>query len=313
VKPQKSYKWEILVRPYLILISTLLLLNWAVFRVFNFSAINSSLESGQIIFLLCFSLFGLGIYLFFRKRLGILDLDVSNGSWYAFYIMIMIFSLLVPQIFEGMYLERSSHKLININSAAGNKINDENKFYSLEKYFVQKKDVGYYSTITVTGKRGRYLLFDVYISCPLRPDSITDFNPSNVVFYGKKYSETHRNNIPESEQRLKIQALAKKSMEEFSLHNSNSVPYFENAGFGKDFEYYEAGILNRFPNSRPGTILVLMPQKGTFEGPAQKYLLGILISTGIGAIVWILLVALPPIDRKGYYDFINGKKKWNEN
>jgi len=239
------------------------------------------------------------ILIWLRKRLRILDASGTRDNGHFFYQMAMVAAITVPLIISQNYIEKASFDLIEVESITQVQELPKEKYFSIEKYWIDKADSPSYFTARASGRNNENLNFYLYFACP--------FSESNSVWYGVEYKESLSNHSNEEHKNTAYNDFLLESRKEFVYYNFEGVQYFEKLGYSDARDGYLEAIKKQHPNITEKEHIILIPQNEKFEkrlGSSFGWIFG---SFGIGAAIVLGMVLYPKIDRKGLNNFKKNK------
>lgn len=130
-----------------------------------------------------------------------------------------------------------------------------------------------------------------------RPEkSLLEDNPLPQAWTCVKYTEQISNRLGASEEKEKWKAFFESSLEDFSHKDFNQLAYLDRIGNTDDRDYYEKDIIkNPYFSTIPSPLLILEPRFTAFEARNGHKLGWVFGAFGIGALVWLIMLAIPKL------------------
>lgn len=247
----------------------------------------------------------LPLLIWLRRRIRILDVNGQSDNGYFAYQFAMVLAIAFPIIVSQNYVEKAPYNLIKINNVEEVNQYENEKFFKFSAFNLKK----IYSTFSVTARTsGRYkdkLHFHLFISTP--------FENSNNIWYGVKYSKTISNQYSDASKNYDYKSFIEKSKKEFETYDFQNVNYFEKLGYSDDRDGFLAAIKAATPQVNINEQIILTPKLDEFKQRLGTTLPWIFGSFGIGALVILIMVIIPKINRNELNDFKKDKPLKEDN
>lgn len=277
------------------------LLNWLLFIQTGIL----SLKEDFVNLWLPLTLSGIPILIWLRPRVKLLQLKDDNKSWGLLFITWVLIS--VPALLAQTYISTATGKLTQLDNISRFEQAKPTKYYSLKNYFIDTSHIGIRQTATVSGKRNRDLTFAIYIVMPVFT-SVTDTAKGECSYWlGKKYSEKISNKLSKQEEDEKYQLFAEKSQAAFDTTDFSNFTYLEKAGNTDDHEEFNNAI-QRSNLIRYSDPVVFIPHHGAFADRNGGMLGWSIVSLGIGAVIWFIILLFLKVNEMALDKFRKGIK-----
>lgn len=280
------------------------LLNWLLFIKTDFINIKEDIVS----FWLPFTLPWIPVLIWLRPRIKLLKFKHENTSFgYQFAAVLMI---AIPAIIAQQYLTTATGKLTQLYNISQYEKKELTKYYSLNKYYIDKKNAGIVNTASVSGKHNEDLYLLVYIAMPILNSAADSTKGECSFFLGKKYSKRISNRLSNNEKNELFISFAAESLSEFEETDFQNFVYLEKAGRNDDHTEFEKA-LKKSMYVRYTDPVVFTAHHDAFNKRNGDKFGWIFKSFGIGAAAWFLLLLFPNFDGPGLRKFKKGIKTKN--
>lgn len=296
---------KIIFRPYLIALVLFLcgytFLNWL---LINYLEVFSFPENVVNTFLPMI-LGGLIAVFFIRPRFKALNLKTKKGSWKDFYTFISAITIIIPAIIAQHYIITATGKLTQLQSI--NEINKAapTKYYRLNNFYFDSANKSVRKYISVSGKGNRNYNMDIYIVVPI----LRSIRDTTIVkphaWLGFNYHKQISNRLSYEEKQSIFQEFYVNSLKYLSYRNLSSFNYFDRIGNNTDRDQYR--IATRKNDQYEGSYTILTGVNEPFSARNGNKLFWIILSSLIGSIVILTLIAIPKTDSVQLNRIIEGK------
>lgn len=229
-----------------------------------------------------------------RPWLKILNLKTKKGSWIDFYSFILCILMSIPLLVAQAYLETATGKLTELGSIKEiNKV-PPTKYYSLRRYYIDKKFVGLHTTFETSGKRNESFNMRIYVAMPIFETAKDTLGDMPVAWLGMKYSNTVSNRLDQTEKERRYKKFASECEKDFDGKDVSQFVYLNKIGYSDDQTGYKEAVKAR--NQYMPNTVILESVNAPFaarNGKKLEWLLGTSIG---GALVWLIMVCIPKID-----------------
>lgn len=248
---------------------------------------------------------GLAAWFLLRPRFKILNLEAKRGNWRDFYSFIIWIALTIPLIIAQEYIVTATGKLAELNSI--NEINKtaKSKFYTLKKFYIDKKVIGVHSAFDVSGKHSESLNMHIYITLPIFENVGDTSNLEPAAWLGIEYSAKISNRLGQNEKEEKYEAFANESQKDFDSKNVAEFVYLDRLNHSDKREGFIAAIKANKRYTPSDIVLEAVNQP--FEARNGNKLAWIFGSSLIGSIIWLIMLIIPKIDKQQLNRIKDGK------
>lgn len=257
------------------------------------------LKEDLLNFWIPFALPWIPILIWLRRRNRILNVRGKKDNGHFLYQFAMAVAIAVPIIVSQNYIEKASFDLKTITYAYETKNHNNEKYFNISSFQVNKNTSLPYVTARTSGRNNDKLNYYLYLACP--------FENSENIWYGVEYSKNLSNRISDNKKNAEYRSFIEKSEREFDTYNFQNLKYFEKLGYSDDRDGFIEAIKERFPNVTESEQIILVPKTDIFEDRLGNTFSWIFGSFGIGALVLLLMVVIPKIDEKELQDFKKDK------
>ena len=234
-------------------------------------------------------------WFFLRPRLKILDLESEPRSWKEFYFVMLMIILVVPLNLAQEYITTASAKLTRLQSISEIDDHPPTAYYTVARLHIDKNRIGAYSTSSVSGRHGSDLTMQIYFALPILDNSRSK---NCSAWLGIKYEKTISNDLSDEAKERQYQAFASECQRE--LYRTD-VHWFKCLRRVVNSEDFMEAVRNNSAFEPNDTILVA--ERKPFEARNEGKLFWLVTSMLIGCVVWLIMVAIPPVNPKQVASF----------
>lgn len=245
------------------------------------------------------------IYIWLQPRIKLLNLKRDKGNLVAFYVFISGFALAVPTMIAQSYLETATGKLTQLDSIDQINQKEATKYYTLKKFYIDKKHIGLNSAFDVSGKHNQDFNMHLYLALPILALPEDTANSNCLAWYGIKYYRRISNRLSQKEKEESFAEFTSERLESFDERDVSQFVYLDRIGNTDDHQSYIAAIKKNERYSQNSTT-VLMPVNEPFESRNGNKLRWIFGSFLIGCLVWLLMINTPIFDEEALAKFKSG-------
>ncbi len=204
------------------------------------------------------------------KRIKLLNLNASNGSWLYFIWVIVWVSFLMPALGSNSFLGSYGGKLTTLDSITQINTSANTKFYKVNHFFVDKDQATSYTTPQwLSSRANSSLYYSVFYAIPLLNSSADTSMHVCRAFLGIRYEseKIDQENFPklnENERNKLWDKFLAHSDSDFKQRNFSTFVYLEKLGVTDDHSNYsKAANSSIFSNGAEQPILI--PNNTMFE------------------------------------------------
>jgi len=274
--------------------------------------------------------------LLFPRRMRILSLNSRKVRLLDLYIGLLTLCIAVPTIIFQYYLLTATGKLTKLDTIGNINDSTATKYYAVNHYYIAKDLTGVKRSSIISGKNSQYLtyyldivapIFDtpvhIVVAPPTASDTmeITKITPATadtgsiVLGYGDapantidptpaawcciEYKKELSNKVDYEEKIKKWKEFFDESMHEFEAKDINICQYFSRAGNNASTRRFELAVKTSpvWVEIKSSKVNLLQPLFESFEARNGNKLAWTLGAFGIAALVWFLMVIIPPLDQ----------------
>jgi len=248
---------------------------------------------------------GLAAWVLVRPKLKILALEAKRGNWRDFYSFILWIVLTIPLIIAQEYVVTASGQLTELNSIDEIRATEATKFYTLKKYYIDKKAIGVHPDFDVSGKHNEHLNMHLYIALPIFSSAADTTKSETPAWLGIEYRETISNRLEASEKEKKYQDFVAGSQRDFDSKDVSKFVYLDRIrNSDKKEGLVEAARKNSLVK---GDETILVPVTEPYNARNGHKLSWILGSSLVGLSIWLLMLLIPKIDETHLNRIMEGK------
>jgi rhomboid protease GluP len=278
-------------------------LNWLLVMNLQLISVDKAITDFGVPFILPW----IPILFYFRPRLRTLDLQSDNGRLPDFYKFILWFAMAAPLIVTQYYVEKTSGQLTQLQNI--NQISElpQTKYYKIKDYYIDKANIGFHPSFSVSGKHNEYFSMQLYVTLPIFEKQADTSNSICSAWLAVVYSDRTSNDYPDSVKERHYNDFAKNSQWRFDTTNFSQFTYLEKLGREESDELYIEASKKSRKYSSSIVAPILLPVNEAFENRAGSSLAWVFGSFGIVAFVWLIMILIPKFDKDELLLFEFGK------
>lgn len=282
-----SEKIKLVYLPFLVItisfISIYTFLHWLLFLKLELFSVKEMFLK----FWLPFGLPCIPVYFFLRPRLKLLKFKDDNKSFGFQFLAVLIIA--VPTMIAQEYLITATGKLTPIRTVSEIQKHEKTRYYSLQKFYIDKKNIGVLNTSDVSGKNNEHFNMTIYVAMPLL-EKVSDTSLYECKYWlGKKYSEQISNRLSNSEKQIRFKEFAKVTEQEFNRNDFTQFKYLELVGNTDDHDNFNDAIEEntQYDLNKP---ILLEAHDEAFKNRNGKKLTWFFSVLGGGLLLWFLIL-----------------------
>ncbi|MEO1518898.1 MAG: rhomboid family intramembrane serine protease [Bacteroidota bacterium] len=231
-------------------------------------------------------------------RLRILDVAGRMDRGHFLYQLFIWLTMAVPLLMSQSYLDSVCYNPIEVSDIKEVETHHTEKYFLLRSFGVETDTLARYSISRQSGKRKRHTDFYLYLARP--------FEGSERVWYGVEYDKRISRRMSDEEKERAYREFLAESDRAYQGYDFANVGYFEKLrrsdarnGFLKAIRMADFGKRSDDP-------IVLVPHMRFYEQDNSESLLRILGVFVLGTLVFLFMVLVPRIHRRGLKRFRKG-------
>ena len=238
------------------------------------------------------------VFIWLSPRIRLLVLKDKKGNLPFLYRFVAGFAIAIPTIIAQGYIVTATGTLTQLQNI--NEINATalSKYYKLKTHFVDKRNVAVYHRTETSGKYNETLEFYIDVACPILPvpdTSTKSYIAANAntpkAWLCYQFSKSISNRLSDDVKETEFKAFDTLVNNEFREKNFDQFVYLDRIGMNNRSKAYTKAIRRRIGNIKNPIILEAVD--APFEARNGDKLMWIFASSGIGAVVWFLMVLIP--------------------
>ncbi|MGQ7945150.1 rhomboid family intramembrane serine protease [Flavobacterium sp. WC2509] len=282
-----SEKIKLIYLPFLVIIISFIsiytFLHWLLFIKLDFFSVKEIFLK----FWLPFGLPCIPVYFFLRPRLKLLKFKDDNKS-FGFQCLAVII-IAIPTMIAQEYLITATGKLTSIKTISEIRKHEKTKYYALQKFYIDKKNIGVLNTSDVSGKNNEHFNMLIYVTMPIL-EKAKDTSLNECKYWlGKKYSEQISNHLSNSEKQIRFKEFASTTEQEFKHADFSQFNYLELVGNTEDHDNFNEAIEKNIQYNLNKPVL-LEAHNESFENRNGKKLQWFIGALGIGLLIWLIIL-----------------------
>lgn len=282
-----SKKFKLIYLPFLILAISFIViytfLHWLLFIKFELFSIKEMFLN----FWLPAGLACISFYFLLRSRIKFLKFKDDNKSFFFQFLAVLIIT--IPTIIAQEYLITATGKLTPLKTFSDIQKHEKTKYYTLQKFYLDKKNIGVLNTSDLSGKNNEHFNMLIYVAIPIL-EKVKDTSKYECKYWlGKKYSSQISNSLSNNEKQIRFKEFAQTIKQEFKHTDFNDFAYLEIIGNTDDHDNFNDAIEEntQYDFSKP---ILLEAHKEPFENRNGEKLTWFFGTLGGGFLLWLLLL-----------------------
>ncbi|MTH17181.1 rhomboid family intramembrane serine protease [Flavobacterium sp. LC2016-01] len=290
-------KFKLIYIPFLVITISFIIgytfLHWLLFIELDLFSIKEMFLK----FWLPFGLPYIPIYFFLRPRLKHLKFKDDNKSFGVQFFAVVIIA--IPTMIAQEYLVTSTGKLTTIKTIAEIQKHEKTKYYTLQKFYIDKENIGVLNTSEVSGKNNEHFDMLIYVAMPILEKSRDTSKYECKYWLGKKYTSQISNHFSNTEKQIKFKEFAQTTEQEFKHTDFNQFTYLELVGNTDDHDNFNDAIEEntQYDFNKP---ILLEAHNDPFENRNGKKMAWFFGTLGGGLLVWLLILMFTKLQPAKY-------------
>ncbi|MDM1045658.1 hypothetical protein HX004_12850 [Myroides sp. 1354] len=234
------------------------------------------------------------LYFFLRPKLKLFQF--KSEKTVGFYCVVFTVAVIVPTIFAQKYLSKALGKRTDVEEVYQIEDAPFSKYYTVNRYHIDTKKVGWYTKTIISGKTSTELFFDAYVVFPIVKQFTEKPSETHVYWLGMKYQKYGMNPKDSRQKKLMIQRFMREIQYDFNLTDFRSFTFLERLDHSPDRKNYVAALRN-IGHPKTDKALILQPHFEPFQQRTTHLLLWFFISLGVGFFVCFVFVYYAKLKR----------------
>ncbi|PIF31274.1 membrane associated rhomboid family serine protease [Flavobacterium sp. 9] len=245
------------------------------------------------------------VYLFLSPRLKNLKFKNDNKSFF-FHLMAVVV-IAIPTMIAQEYLITATGKLTPLETISEIPKHEKTKYYTLQKFYIDKKNIGVLNTGEATGKNNERFNMLIYVAMPILKTAKETSKHECKYWLGKRYSEEISNSLSNGEKQIRFKDFAARTEKEFNNTDFNQFTYLELVGNTEDHDNFNSAIEQNthYDLNKP---FLLIAHDEPFKNRNGKKLEWVLGALGIGLLFWFILIFFTKLQPQSVRNLRIGKK-----
>jgi rhomboid protease GluP len=252
------------------------------------------------------------VLIWINPRLRLLNLNSGKNNLPTLYVLVAAGTIGATTLITQQYLSVSTGKLTSLQSINQFDNNAKTKYYKLSRYYIDKSNVSIHSTANISGKNNQYLNYHFYLVVPIYESQTDTATRACSNWLGIHYSKQVSNRLSDTEKDSRHTKFAVESQKKFDTADLARFVYLERLGNTDDHDEFNEAI-NKTTLGKNNDPQVFISINENFENRAGGKSGWIFKSFGIGFLVWLIMIAIPKLNRSELKKLQQGKtEKGNE-
>jgi rhomboid protease GluP len=234
------------------------------------------------------------VLMFIQPRIGLLKRDAKGNLTFLYQFAAVAF-VAVPTIIAQGYIRRVTGDITHVGNASDITSAAATKYYSANKICVSYKDALFEPVVSTSGRNSETLNVDVYAVEPVCPNMLA-IPGMRSVWIGLKAHTNFSNSLDQSDKEARYRAFLNQADTQFRGEDPNSYRFLERTGRNADGKGFAAALRRARAFTVSPSAVILVPHQEPFEHRTGKRLQWVFGSYAIGAIVWLGLALICPLD-----------------
>lgn len=244
------------------------------------------------------------ILIWLRRPLKLLTFKKDNARFG--YQMVAWAAIIIPTMIAQSYLVTASGKLSSLNSINELQAKPKTKYYTLKQAYIDKSSAGIYTESVVSGKHNEDLTFHIYIGLPIYGTANDTADKAAAAWMGIEYRKTISNNQGDEKKESEYKAFAEASQKQFEDLDPSQYAYLDRLANSDEHDGFMKAIAES-PKHIAGADVILKPINEPFTQRNGQKLPYTLMSLGIGALIWLIMIMIPKLDQSELEDYLDGR------
>ena len=223
-------KWRLIFVPFLIIAAGFIIL-YTLLNLLFYQTQLIPIDEKLVNVWLPFTLPWIPLLIWLRPRINFLRLKRKNGKDLdGLYYLVAAAAIIIPTLIAQEFLDTTIGTRTDLQTVAQIDTNKLSKFYTIQRYFIDKKHIGFERTAEVGGKYNQNLTLTVYVVCPILQNSPE--SPLSTV-----HSRAHLSGNPlilingQIQSRTELESLSAQDIESIQIiKGKKAVQQFGEAG-----------------------------------------------------------------------------------
>jgi hypothetical protein len=234
------------------------------------------------------------VLMFIQPRIGLLKRDAKGNLTFLYQFAAVAF-VAVPTIIAQGYIRTVTGDITYVGNAGDITSAAATKYYSANKICVSYKDALFEPVVSTSGRNNETLNVDVYAVEPVCSNMLA-IPGMRSVWIGLKAHTNFSNSLDQSDKEARYRAFLNQADTQFRGEDPNSYRFLERMGRNADGKGFAAALRRARAFTVSPSAVVLVPHREPFEQRTGMRLQWVFGSCAIGAIVWLGLALICPLD-----------------
>ncbi len=236
-----------------------------------------------------FALVVLALAVFVRRWIRLLNLEGKRGDYAAFYFAVIGLVLGFPLVISQKYVSQAFFSLIQVKSPAEIEAIPGEKYFTIDRFQVDKQAAATYLTSRVSGRTNERLLFHLFVAAP--------FENTRSVWCGVEYSSNISNRSSTESKMQERDRLVEKAQSNYESLTFGDVVYFEKLPDSEERDGCLNAVRRVVPDDELDEQVILTPRREQFDerlGDTFGWIFGAYAIGGVGMIILVAIPGLKP-------------------
>lgn len=242
-------------------------------------------------FFLPIIIIGLSTWFVLRPRLDILPLQSGKYSYKDLYTFLAIMLLSIPIIIAQEYMLSSSGKKSHLNSIKNISIHDDNRYYDIDQYYLDKPRTSVSRDFRTSGKYNQTLHYELFAAVPILEKKSDIRIDQPAAWLGLKYEKSISNKLSDSQKREIYTNFFDQCEKDFFNKDFTQLTYFIKADNNDKREKILEAIKTN--SHYKANNIILYPEFTPYENRNGKKLQYLIITFSFSSIMWIIMILIP--------------------
>jgi membrane associated rhomboid family serine protease len=227
------------------------------------------------------------VYFFLSPKLKLLKFKDNYTVGFQF---LAVFIIAIPTIIAQEYLITATGRLTPLEKISEYPKFEKTRYYTLNTFYIDKKNIGVLNTSEVSGKNNEYFNILIYVAMPILVDKKDTSKDECRYWLGKKYSKQISNHLSDSDKEIKYKEFAKETEEEFKSTDFRQFTYLEVAANSDDHDNFNEAIERneQYDFIKPVLLTAHTDLFKNRNGKKLQWFFGVL---GAGLLIWLIILS----------------------
>lgn len=246
------------------------------------------------------------ITIWLRPKFRILIFRKDSDRKQFLFQFLTWFTMGISIVISQMYLTTASGTLQQVANIEELDQKDPNRYYQISSFQVLTSFGTSSTDVRASGKHNQYLNIQIYFTCPILKDTLSDQPASFKYWYGVSFKKQISNRLSMEEKEREYNAFYGECVDKMNKYAFHDLTYFERLPNTEDRDGFLKAVAAR--TKEDIAAVILEPKHEAFENRSGNKLQWIFGSYLIGTIIFLLVLTWPRVSKLELARQLAGKK-----